>query len=362
MAADRAKRSGSAAGAISGLALLAVVAGAAYVFRDRLTDISTQLLAVLGLVKGSMPPGPAATQSAEAQTDLVDCSVFAPPRAAPDTRIMVQAFLHLVEQSDRVAFMAATMDDTAKLRGIQTLQVPIPRGTHVRVVLDGQGLLVDEPIQTLVWRGEPNVAAFSCMVPADTAPGTIHPVVRLYLGDEPVGRILFKLEIAAPTRSRELLPGPEMTGTSARRYRQAFLSYASEDRVEVLKRAQALKLANIGFFQDVLSLEPGERYERRLYEKIDEADLFMLFWSRHARASEWVAKEIAHARSSQQRTSDALPDIVPVVLDDPRDAPPPELLGDRHFNDTIAALISYEQARRQGRKWSWRGLFRRNAH
>lgn len=324
-------------------------------------ELADKLLAVIGLAKGALPPGPAVAPPAEVLVDLVDCSVFAPPRAAPKAQFMVQVFLHLVEQAERVVFMATTMDDGAKLRGVKTLQVPIARGTHVRAVLEGQGIVVDEPVQELIWRGEPNVAAFSCVMAAASGQGDgqgdVHAVVRLYVGEEPVGRVLFKMSVSADA-DRPIAQLPEMTGTSARRYKQAFLSYASEDRVEVLKRAQALALANVGFFQDVLSLSPGERYERQIYEKIGEADLFMLFWSRHAMASEWVAKEIAHARACQQRNPQSLPDIVPVVLDDPRDAPPPELVGDHHFNDTIAALISYEQARRSGRGWSWRGLFR----
>jgi hypothetical protein len=59
-----------------------------------------------------------------------------------------------------------------------------------------------------------------------------------------------------------------MRGDSAKQYRKAFLSYATADRAEVLKRAQALKAAHIEFFQDLLHLEPGERWQRRLFEEI----------------------------------------------------------------------------------------------
>jgi hypothetical protein len=98
-------------------------------------ELADKLLAVIGMSKGALPPGPAVMQPPDAQVDLVDCSVFAPPKASPKARFMVQVFLHLVEQAERVAFMATTMDDGAKLRGVQTLQVPIARGTRVRAVL-----------------------------------------------------------------------------------------------------------------------------------------------------------------------------------------------------------------------------------
>lgn len=353
-------------GLIAGLAVLVAAGGAAWAFRGQLGDVAQglaknaeKLLAVLGLSKGALPPLPAAASPLQAQTDLVDCSVFAPPAVAKGQPFLVQAFLHLVEQEERVAFLAATMDEGAKLRGRQTLQVPIARGTRVRIEIDGRGVDVAEPVQEIVWHGEPNVAAFSCTMPAGTVVDVVHPVARLYVDDFPVGRVLFQIKAEAGQRS--VAPSvPEMVGHGARRYTRAFLSYASHDRAEVLKRAQALEVAKIGYFMDNRSLTPGEEYEKRIFQVIREADLFMLFWSRHARASRWVGAEIDYARECQQVNPLKLPDIVPVMLDDPRDAPPPERLGDRHFNDTIAALISYEERRPKGTggflsRWFGRG-------
>jgi hypothetical protein len=55
---------------------------------------------------------------------------------------------------------------------------------------------------------------------------------------------------------------------------------------------QCLLAFAIRHFHDILSLDPGDRWARRLYDEIDRCDLFMLFWSRAAGRSEWVAKEI----------------------------------------------------------------------
>lgn len=333
------------------VALLGFV-GITYVFFDRVLDISRvlidnvqHLMGMIGLSKGASIPLAGSPQDFSSKPDLVDCSVFAPPVAAGGSKFMVQVFLHLVEQAARVEFLASAMDDSSKLRGRQTLQVPIARGTVVRILLEGEGLGVEEHVQQLIWRGEPNVAAFACTVLPGNRLDALHPIVRLYVDDKPVGRILFKVkcEFDAGREGPNLLP--VLSGDSARTYRFAFLSYASEDREEVLKRAQALEAAKIGFFQDVLSLTPGERYERKIYRKIDEADIFMLFWSRSARASKWVNNEIEYARDRQKANPEALPDIVPIVLEDPRDVPPPELLNDQHFNGMIATMISYESRR-----------------
>jgi hypothetical protein len=125
-------------------------------------------------------------------------------------------------------------------------------------------------------------------------------------------------------------------GTSAQRYNHAFLSYASADRREVLKRAQILQAAGVSFFQDTLKLDPGVRWEKAIYKNIDTCDLFLLFWSKAALESEWVIKEAEYALK-RQGIGD-VPDIVPVILEDPP-LPPPSL-ATIHFNDRIHYLIA----------------------
>jgi hypothetical protein len=49
-------------------------------------------------------------------------------------------------------------------------------------------------------------------------------------------------------------------GELAARYRSAFVSYASADRDQVLTRLPMLSAVNINYFNDLLNLEPGERW------------------------------------------------------------------------------------------------------
>jgi hypothetical protein len=55
----------------------------------------------------------------------------------------------------------------------------------------------------------------------------------------------------------------------------------------------------IDYFQDVLDLEPGQLWEEELYRRIDECDLFLLFWSASARELEWVRREVVRALERQ---------------------------------------------------------------
>ena len=94
-------------------------------------------------------------------------------------------------------------------------------------------------------------------------------------------------------------------------------------------------------FWDKMFLTPGDRYEKEIYDYIDnKADVFLLFWSSNAAASEWVKKEIKRAVARQQRMrrpENRLPEIIPVPIETPI-PPPPEELSDLHFGDAVNSL------------------------
>jgi hypothetical protein len=182
-------------------------------------------------------------------------------------------------------------------------------------------------------------------VPKDLARENIMVRTIVLVEGVPVGSLCFKLPVVERASVDSMKTN--IRGDLARRYGRAFLSYASPDRAEVLKRAQALEAVRIEFFQDLLSLEPGERWERRLYEEIDSCDLFLLFWSRHALASKWVIAETERARARRARKDHAAPDIVPIVLEGPPVPIPPNGWKDIHFNDWLRYVIAAEQANAQ---------------
>lgn len=96
-----------------------------------------------------------------------------------------------------------------------------------------------------------------------------------------------------------------------------------------------LTAAGIKFFQDVLDLEPGERWEPELYRQIDASDVFFLFWSRAAKESPWVEREW---RYGLERKGDGF--IRPVVIEGPPPVEPPETLRHLHFNDKVLYFLA----------------------
>jgi TIR domain len=127
------------------------------------------------------------------------------------------------------------------------------------------------------------------------------------------------------------------------RFRLAFISYASVDRADVIARVQGLQVAGIRYFQDLLSLEPGDRFEWKIERQIDECDLFVLFWSSAAKKSEWVRREVRRALDRQSRDLARLPEIRPIIIGPPPPESPWPEVAHLHFNDLLSYVLSIEQ-------------------
>ena len=172
----------------------------------------------------------------------------------------------------------------------------------------------------------------------DCQAGGINGIVIVSMDSVPVGQIMFRVTVTTITQVQtpsQLLPVGEM----ARHYFKAFVSYASEDRAEVVKRVQMLPLQGITFFQDLLDLSPGDRWEKELYRRIDESDLFLLFWSTAAKQSEWVLRELRYAISRKGGKDENPPTIHPVMIEGPPPPTPPQELQHLHFNDYLLYFI-----------------------
>ncbi|MBC1222084.1 toll/interleukin-1 receptor domain-containing protein [Nostoc sp. UCD121] len=277
-------------------------------------------------------------QTVDITKDLVDCSVFSPASVTPDNTFLVQVFVHLPEQVEFVKQDAQEFDFDAKRLGVRSLGVPIQRGSELTFNLSIPKLEVDEPIQQLSWNGRASSIQFGVKVPADITQKTVIGTVTVSQNTIPLGHLKFKLSVipSASSTSKE----PQLVGEVARHYTKAFVSYSSKDRTEVLKRVQGLAVSGITVFQDILNLEPGDRWEQELYRNIDECDLFLLFWSTAAKESPWVLKEVLYALERQGSDGLRSPEIIPVIIEGPPLVPPPPELQDLHFNDKLLYLMA----------------------
>ena len=270
--------------------------------------------------------------------DTVDCSVFAPPCAVAGERIMIQLFAHVPLEADAARDLASEFDRSAARRAVRGLETSVLRGTSLTFRLTMDGAQVEEPAQSLVWEGRTAAVQFSAVV-GDGGERALVGSVAVTQASVPVGHIKFTLEILPPPAAPGAASVP--VGDDAIRYRSAFLSYARQDDRHVLRGAQLLRSLDIDCFQDVRDIEPGEDWARRVYAEIERRDLFVLFWSRAARESEWVRLEALHAVECRSSTSPDRPEIKPIILERPPSAPWPEL-AHLHFDDPLVYFVDVE--------------------
>jgi hypothetical protein len=293
------------------------------------------------------PPGD------EVLSDEVTCTVFAPSEAPPGDCFLVQVFAHLPEQAALLAEKALESDEAAKQRGSKKLETMIERGQELVFNLAMPGMEIDETSQALIWDGEVDSVQFAVTIPEASKTGNIIGTVTVCYESVPIGHIKFKFKITpgAQPEQHQVLPttcaeAASLPQQSFVRYKQAFISYASEDRPEVLKRVQMLRMADIKFFQDLLTLEPGDKWEQSIYKYIDESDVIFLFWSTAAKRSPWVEKEVRYALTRKGGQDEAAPEILPVIIEGPPVVPPPDDLKMLHFNDTFMYFIKADEATR----------------
>jgi hypothetical protein len=271
--------------------------------------------------------------------ERVDCSVFCPPSCPPGKTLFVQVFVYAPLAREEVKRESIGFDEATKERGFKVLEQLIPRGTKLDFTLAMPGLQIAESCAAVTWRGAPESVAFDVTVPDDLKTGAVVGKVTVWRDGVPVGIIRFKVLIEAGERVSD----SKLAGEETRRYSMAFISYASENEREVLSRVQMLPKLGIEFFQDIMGLQPGERWKRKLYVKIDECDLFLLFWSTPAKNSEWVMREVRYALARKGGRDEMPPEIIPVPIEGPPPVTPPEDLDDLHFNDPFLYFMARQR-------------------
>ncbi|HEX8146163.1 MAG TPA: toll/interleukin-1 receptor domain-containing protein [Pyrinomonadaceae bacterium] len=196
------------------------------------------------------------------------------------------------------------------------------RGTRVKVVLGGNHLLVSPTAQEFVWEAESNLLEFDVKVPPDAPECLTVLKFDVSISEIVVARLRLDLTIKSNTDTRR------EHAVEAEPARSAFASYATEDRLRVLDRVSEVRRNGVDIFLDCLSLHPGDKWKPRLEQEIKRRELFLLFWSIHAKESEWVTWEWHVALKHK-----GLSGIDPHPLDPTFEAEPPEELRELHFGD-----------------------------
>jgi hypothetical protein len=207
-------------------------------------------------------------------------------------------------------------------------------GTPVTMRLSGRGLAIDPPEQTFVWKGNRNLLEFDVAVPADAADGTVVLKFDVLIDGIVVARL--RLDVAISSRAGIAAQATVVAEPA----HTAFASYSLVDRDRVLDRVAAVRIAaGLDIFLDCLDLRPSEEWKPQLDAEIRGRDLFLLFWSAHAKESKWVTWEWQTALHDKGKEQMQIHPLEPNVK-------PPEELADLHFGDVYMWVrTGYEATR-----------------
>ena len=217
--------------------------------------------------------------------DEVYSSIFAPSEVKRKSHMIVQVYLHLYEETDKVKRLAQESDRKAERRDYIPLHCKLRKGDKVEVLLNiyGETLLMSDK-KNVVWHGSFTKCCFDYFIPKDIDLDELSCVSLLSVNGLPVGEMRFITSIVDSPR----LLNPEII---AHKYSKVFISYSHQDESKVKFLHEGLKLGSVPHFFDRSYLKPGDVFPQKIQDYINSADLFILCWSENASKSEYVQKE-----------------------------------------------------------------------
>jgi TIR domain len=195
------------------------------------------------------------------------------------------------DPTERVEAMARTHfgGDTPRPVSVDARQ-GLARGARLRIVPDLPGVRCNPDSAELDWWEPVHEALFRLLAGPDLAGSTVRGAIRVWCGPLLLGEVSVAIHVATDAPD----PQPWIT-ESVRRYRRIFPSYSHQDRAVVASFAEAARALGDQYLQDVLALRAGERWDARLLQLIEAADVFQLFWSSNSMRSQHCQDEWEHA-------------------------------------------------------------------
>jgi hypothetical protein len=205
-------------------------------------------------------------------------------------------------------------------------QVPLPKGTRLRVSPEVRGVAFNPPTQELRFLEDLQQVVFRLQATSEAAGQTVLGAVEVHAGPLLVAQVPLSIHVRGVGEA-EWGPGTA-TASTGRLFSSVFASYAHEDDHVVRACTEAYRALGIDVLVDTASLRSGENWQQALRRLIEKADVFQLYWSEAASRSHYVAKEWQHAVLLQDRKGERF--IRPLYWTSPW-PPPPAQLEHLHF-------------------------------
>lgn len=258
--------------------------------------------------------------------EVVNASAYAPAEISLYKHFIVRVFIHSSEESSSIDRIVKDVDKTAVKKANKSLDVPIKNGDKITINLTmTDGVAIDEPLQEFVWRGHFIECDFGCELTKKNLKSALGKAI-IAINNVPRGDLKFTIDVVSEEMDKVYAP------VETRRYSKIFISYAHADYSQVRGIAEGCKMNGSDYFFDRHTLQAGDIFKDKILKYIDNADLFVLCWSKNAAESEWVQIERKHALELIERDNHQL-SIYPLSM--PPEAPLPADMSDKYNFATL---------------------------
>lgn len=256
----------------------------------------------------------------------IEACVYAPGGVRIHEHFVVRVFLYLPKLGKVIDAKMQEIDARAVKKEYVPLSMPVKEGDRITICLNlSDGVECSAPSKSINWDGNMAESSFMCTLKDSKLP-TVGGTVYLYVNDIPTGEMLFTIDIIKDSSSKS---GQTYARVSSHRFSKIFISYAHEDELQVKGIAEGCRMLGTDYFFDRHTLKAGDLFKEKIISYIDEADLFVLCWSRNAAESEWVRMEREHAIAIIDQGNTRL-SIYPLSLR-PEAPLPPDMAGRFNF-------------------------------
>ncbi len=243
-------------------------------------------------------------------------------------KLLVYTYLsEVLKEVERDAGQILGRDlSTYRNAGAQS-SMTLAAGTEITLLPSGEGLEFDPPVQVLKWADRWQRTDFRMRATPARIGHVAEGSIEFYVGPLLVAVIRLQV-VVMPEEELHEEPAADPEVPSAKMYRSVFASYSHADSGLVEAVEKAYQALGMDYLRDVMTLRTGQNWSEELLRKIEDADVFQLFWSANAARSAYVEQEWRHA--IRQGSAKGATFIRPVYWEEAL-APVPAELSRIHF-------------------------------
>lgn len=235
-------------------------------------------------VGDSWGPAPAQTNS-----HIINACVYAPEEVRCKKSFIIRVYMYMPNEQEVVDSKVKEIDPSAVKKEYKPLDLPVKDGDKLTVQLDlSGGVECKSTVKSITWRNHFADCSFMAKL-VDPSQDSIDVVAYVFVNDVPAGEMLFTIDVV------ESEPRGLYTKVESRQFSKIFISYAHQDEFQVRGFAECCRMLGTDYFFDRHTLKPGDVFRDKIFNYINNADLFVLCWSKNAAQSEWVKIEREYA-------------------------------------------------------------------